>query len=197
MQESRSSEMGSQSAKRVHFAEGVAPGCNAAPMVDQMAAAPPLDRRIFRDEAEAIECDRRRVNEILARQFTEIRPCLAELEMLHLSEEDLESILMQFTTELDALRQVDPMSGDLCETNEYIALEEKVLILLDALDYYSQKNLLRSLGNPEIPIKEKGACDVSERERVGKIKKQKYTCFSFIFKRSRCGEAEVYRHIRS
>ena len=176
-------------ARRVHFASTVASCCDArSSVIDQTAPDLICFRRTFRDETEAIECDRRRVQELRAEQYLEIGPRLAGLKLLKVSTEDMEKILVQLTTELDALRQVDPISGELYETREFVALEQKYFVLLEAMDYFTQKNHLKNI---MMKGKEKNSSDASAERGIVGHKKHKHSCFSFMYKKNALKNPEL------
>jgi hypothetical protein len=164
--------------KRVQFADGLASDND---VIDQIEDYDVFDRRVFENEVEAIECDRRRIRELLEQQYFEIQESLSPFKLLQASVNDLEAMQIQLVTELDDLRQVDPKTGEVCETSEYTALEQKFLVLLRAREYFTQKQLLDDLIPRET---ENTKFEDTERKSIGQNKKQKYTCFAFMFKKS-------------
>ena len=168
--------------KRVQFADGL--GLCDDEVLDQIEAYDEFDhRRVFRNEVEAIECDRRRIRELLEQQHLEIQQSLSPFRLLQTSVKDLETMQTQLVTELDDLRQVDPETGETCETSEYTALEQKFLVLLRARDHFTQKQWLDDhtpRGN------ENTSCEDTERKQN---KVQKFTCFAFMFKKRRSRES--------
>ena len=170
--------------KRVQFADGL--GLCDDEVLDQIEAYDEFDhRRVFRNEVEAIECDRRRIRVLLEQQHLEIQQSLSPFRLLQTSVKDLETMQTQLVTELDDLRQVDPKTGETCETSEYTALEQKFLVLLRARDHFTQKQWLDDL-NPR--GNENTSCEDTERKRIGQNKVQKFTCFAFMFKKRRSRE---------
>lgn len=55
-------------------------------------------------------------------------------EIKDLSVENLYSLEMQVMDEMDSRRQMDPITGELCECEEYVALEEMLWVLEEALN---------------------------------------------------------------
>jgi hypothetical protein len=168
--------------KRVRFAEGAALCFDG--VKNQIKGNALYNRRLFRNEVEAIEFDRKRVGKLLDVQFFAVRTKLSSFQLIRTSVKELESLQGQVLTDLDNLRQVDPATGETCETWEYSQLENKLQALLEAWEYFTQKAYLEDL------IAQKAA-DVSFEDKEGERVEdrnphnvQKYTCFSFILKKS-------------
>ena len=170
--------------KRVQFDDALPlPG----PSASNATACDLCERRIFRNETEAINCERTRVQEQLNLQFQLIEQTLAGFQLVQVSLQDLEYMQIQLMNELDDLRIDDPDKDDVCETEEYMALEKKYLALLDALDCYSQREHLENILAGKTDKVNQHYKNMEMEKRAVKNKGPKYTCFSFMFKNSRSG----------
>ena len=98
-------------------------------------------RKRFRTASEAIETSRKKAKEELYKHYhSNILPHLACFHMSHLSPEILESMQVALIDELDSHRQLNPNTDQYYKTQRYVVLEQKLLVLLEALNYVSQRN---------------------------------------------------------
>lgn len=137
------------------------------------------NKRYFRNAAEAIESNQKKVRQDLTQQFLNIEPNLYTLALPKISVQAMEKMQNQLVNELDSLREVDPTTGDFSETKEFCDLEKKYLLLLEALDYFEQKKNLEALTQPQ-------ESDVCLKMKVDDTDATKHiSCFSFLFQKHR------------
>jgi hypothetical protein len=146
----------------------------------KMVLKRPGSRRNFRNEKEAIDSNQKKVREVLTQQFLNMEPKLYALALPSICVSDMEKLQTQLLAQLDDLREIDPETGNFCETKEFADLENKFVLLLKALDYFEQKKFLEALSQPKSPEE----CVLSEP--YGEAEDAHHvSCFSFIFKKTR------------
>jgi hypothetical protein len=63
----------------------------------------------------------------------------------NMSINDMDAMQDELITELDDIREVDPETGHLRQTEPFAAVEQKLLLLLEALDNATQRDHLENL----------------------------------------------------
>ena len=140
-----------------------------------------------RQVSDAIDAVRRRAARKINEQLVDIEKELASRRMLHCSLDDMERIQTNLIDELDVLREVDPETGELVESEEYTDLECRLEFMLDVCDCLFQKRYMESIfGTAREDLGKR-----SEQRRRGddnRIKpnmksQQKASCFSGMYNR--------------
>ena len=96
-------------------------------------------KKKFRNVFEAVSINRRRVRDEILQNYYNVLPRLRRNGFHKLSLAEMESKQMEIIDELDNLRRVDLITDDVCASETYISLEEKLLLLLEASDCFTQK----------------------------------------------------------
>ena len=96
-------------------------------------------RKTFSNPLEAVSSNRRHVRDDVLRHYASILPRLRHFGFHVMSLEEMETNQHDLINELDNLREVDPDTGFVCTSDAYKALEDKLLLLLEASDCLAQK----------------------------------------------------------
>ena len=132
-------------------------------------------RKVFRNETEAIESERKRVQQQLTQCFLNMEPKLTNFHLSSAHVDELDKLQDVVADELDGLRQVDPNTGDLQESKNFLALESKLLFFLEALECLKQKEYVDNLLNGR-----DGPCDDYHKDQDS----LQSSCFPFMFKKT-------------
>jgi hypothetical protein len=135
------------------------------------------NRKCFSSESSAIHQDRKRIEKELSQHDQKLLPDLAACKLYKKSISELEAMQSNLIEELDSLRFVDPETGHLLETAEFVATEKKLMLVLEALDCISQRIYVESLlqsGDEKNKRRRESGVDKEEQNRM---------CFIAMFKR--------------
>ena len=141
----------------------------------------------YQSESDAVNADRRRAEQNMHKRLSDVEKELASRRMLHCSLDDIERIQTNLIDELDVLREVDPETGELVESQEYTDLEYRLEFMLDVCECLFQKRYMESIfGTARDDLGKR-----SEQRRRGddnRIKpktkrQQKASCFSGMYNR--------------
>ena len=142
----------------------------------------------YSNASDAIDANRRKAERRFNKRLIDIEKELASRRMLHCSLDDMERIQTNLIDELDALREVDPVTGDLLESQEYIDLEYRLQFMLDACECLIQKKHAETLFGPapdEVNIRPNSRRRRSN-DNVDKQNKKIHpnaSCFSGVYKK--------------
>jgi hypothetical protein len=134
-------------------------------------------RKCYSSESSAIQQERTRIKQVLAKHYQQLLPDLEVCKLYKKSVRDLEAIQCSLIDELDSLRCVDPESGLLFETAEFVATEDRLMLVLEALECISQHIHVEKL------LQSGDEKNKRRREPVTEQGEQNRMCFMSLFRR--------------
>ena len=124
-------------------------------------------RRRYRNELEAITSDREKIHDELTRHYCTLVSEISCFYMSKMSVHEMEATLDNLIDELDKIREVDPDTGILYESEQFISLEKRFKLLLEMSECETRRVYVKSLLSTET------AKNVAN-DRI---------CFSMLFKK--------------
>jgi hypothetical protein len=124
---------------------------------------PESDKTEFASEADAILCTQNRKKQEFEDRWIQILPKLELLKLKHMTVDEMLSMELKIIEELDRIRQVNPETGELDETEDYDNLEETLLLLHEACRCISE---LTHYDNQSTASGTRGLCPNSSSDIV-------------------------------